>query len=39
MAITPKVKDGNTVKFPFAGNFKDATFSTVAAKIRWVLVK
>ncbi|HRH44960.1 MAG TPA: hypothetical protein PKY82_25200 [Pyrinomonadaceae bacterium] len=39
VAITPNVKEGDRVKVPFVGNFKDATVSKVDAKIGRVFVK
>lgn len=39
VAITPNVKEGDRVKAPFVGNFKDAAVSKVDAKIGRVFVK
>lgn len=39
VVITPSVKEGDRVKVPFVGNFKDATVSKVDAKIGRVFVK
>jgi hypothetical protein len=37
--VVPNVKDGDRVKVPFVGTFKDATVSKVDAKIGRVFIK